>query len=69
MTNEEALTLIKSCKNRDELMKKLGGTKLDKVNAQQYFTPLKKQLKLNINEISALFNNTANAQKKEIPAK
>jgi hypothetical protein len=55
MTNEEALALIASCKNRDELIKKLGGTGFSQENIKTYVVPLRKQLNLTPEQLTALF--------------
>jgi hypothetical protein len=55
MTNEEALALISSCKNRDELIKKLGGTGKNRENMITYLVPLRQQLGITPKQLTSLF--------------
>ena len=55
MTNEELLTLIKSCVNRADLLQKLGGYEDNRANRVTYILPIRKQLKLSVAKLNALF--------------
>ena len=60
MTTEEFINLAKTCKDRKELLQKLGGYENTSENIQKYIVPLRKQANLTPQDLTGLFKTTNN---------
>lgn len=55
MTNEEFINLVKTCKDRKELLLKLGGHKNTSENRRKYIAPLRREAGLDPRQLTELF--------------
>lgn len=55
MTSQEFIALAKTCKDRAELLQKLGGYADNKENRLKYIAPLRREAKLSRQDLEALF--------------
>jgi hypothetical protein len=55
MTTEEFINLVKTCKNRKELLQKMGGYENTSENIQKYIVPLRKKANLTPQDLTNLF--------------
>ena len=55
MTSEEFIELVKTCKNRAELLIKLGDYANNNVNKKKYIQPLREAAGLTVQQLNDLF--------------
>jgi len=60
LSDKELLAMVKSCKNRKELINKLGGDKNDAINRKTYLSPLRKRLNMTPEQLTAAFAKADN---------